>query len=173
MIPSSSHFYSIFSGMQRPVVPEDAEVHREEAQEQVSEVLDKFSIEDQIESTRIQAQILALDSLRRAAENADNTNFTWEDDNAILNTQTFWESYLIIEPLKELGAKVGFRIRPGSIVSLFKIWILAYHYLFKLLNIVFDGALPANLQQRSASYKSGRKREQRRQVTVGRLPFVR
>ncbi|CAG5098957.1 Oidioi.mRNA.OKI2018_I69.XSR.g16123.t1.cds [Oikopleura dioica] len=94
-----------FPGMQRPVVPEDSEVHREEAQEQVSEVLDKFSIEDQIESTRIQAQILALDSLRRAAENADNLNFTWEDDNAILNTQTFWESYLIIEPLKELGAK--------------------------------------------------------------------
>ena len=91
--------------MQRPVVSEDAEEHREEAESHVSDVLEKFSVEDQIESTRMQAQMLALDSLRQAAEHADNTNFTWEDDNAILNAKTFWESYLILEPLKELDAK--------------------------------------------------------------------
>ncbi|CBY08968.1 unnamed protein product [Oikopleura dioica] len=94
-----------FPGMQRPVVSDDSEERREEAESDVSEVLEKFNIENQIESSRMQAQALALDSLRRAAEHADNTNFTWEDDNAILNTQTFWESFLILEPLKELKAQ--------------------------------------------------------------------
>lgn len=94
-----------FPGMQRPVVPEDSEEQREEAESDVNEVLEKFNIENQIESSRMQAQALALDSLRRQAEHADNTNFTWEDDNAILNTQTFWESFLILEPLKELQAQ--------------------------------------------------------------------
>jgi len=94
-----------FPGMQRPVVPDDSEEQREEAESDVNEVLEKFNIENQIESSRMQAQALALDSLRRQAEHADNTDFTWEDDNAILNTQTFWESFLILEPLKELQAK--------------------------------------------------------------------
>ena len=93
--------------MQRPVVPDDSEEQREEAESDVNEVLEKFNIENQIESSRMQAQALALDSLRRQAEHADNTDFTWEDDNAILNTQTFWESFLILEPLKELQAKEG------------------------------------------------------------------
>jgi len=95
-----------FPGMQRPVVSDEhSEEHREEAESDVSEALEKFNIENHIESSRMQAQALALDSLRRAAEHADNTNFTWEDDNAILNTQKFWESFLILEPLEDLQAQ--------------------------------------------------------------------
>lgn len=90
-----------FPGMQRPVMI----INDSAAEEAVKDVLDKFNVEDEIQSQISEAQMLALDALRTAADSSDEVNFTWEADNEILNSQRFWEEYLVMSPMRELKAK--------------------------------------------------------------------